>query len=114
MSKKTTKRFSIDCAQPVEDRVIDLERFELYLQSRIKVNGRTGELGDSIKVSHDRSKIYIVADIDFSKRYLKYLTKKYLKAQRLRDYLRVTATSPTAYSLKYFAVNEEAEEEEEA
>mmetsp|Transcript_459 Transcript_459/g.1192 ORF Transcript_459/g.1192 Transcript_459/m.1192 type:complete len:123 (-) Transcript_459:138-506(-) len=112
--KKTTLRFTIDCAQPVEDRVLDMERFEVYLKSRIKVNGRTGELGDAIKVSHDRSKITVSADIPFSKRYLKYLTKKYLKLQKLRDYLRVVASNKTTYELRYFEIDDQNQEEEEA
>jgi len=53
------------------------------------------------------------ADIDFSKRYLKYLSKKYLKANNLRDWLRVVADSKTSYQLKYFNINQDDEEEEE-
>ena len=36
----------------------------------------------------------------FSKRYLKYLTKKYLKKQNLRDFLHVIAPSKTSYELR--------------
>ena len=47
-------------------------------------------------------------------RYLKYLTKKYLKKQQLRDYLHVVAnnTAKNTYELRYFNIN--AEEGEEA
>lgn len=37
-------------------------------------------------------------------RYLKYLTKKYLKKNNLRDWLRVVASSKDAYELRYFQV----------
>uniref|UniRef100_A0A7R9UBE1 Large ribosomal subunit protein eL22 n=1 Tax=Pinguiococcus pyrenoidosus TaxID=172671 RepID=A0A7R9UBE1_9STRA len=112
--KKSTLRFIIDCTQPVDDRVLDMERFEVYLKSRIKVNGRTGELGDAIRVTHDRSKITVTSDLPFSKRYLKYLTKKYLKLQKLRDYLRVVASSKGTYELRYFSLDDAEQEEEEA
>jgi large subunit ribosomal protein L22e len=36
---------------------------------------------------------------------LKYLTKKYLKKQQLRDFLNVVATSKGTYELKYFKIN---------
>ena len=36
---------------------------------------------------------------------------KYLKAQQLRDFLRVVAPSKTTYELRYFNINEDNEEE---
>jgi large subunit ribosomal protein L22e len=44
-------------------------------------------------------------ELPFSKRYLKYLTKKYLKKQQLRDFLHVIATSKGTYELKYFKIS---------
>lgn len=49
----------------------------------------------------------------FSHRYLKYLTKKYLKKNNLRDWLRVVANSKESYELRYFQINQDEEEEEE-
>ena len=46
-------------------------------------------------------------------RYLKYLTKKYLKKNNLRDWLRVVAAAKDSYELRYFQINQEEEEEEE-
>jgi large subunit ribosomal protein L22e len=40
------------------------------------------------------------------------LSKKYLKKQDLREYLRVIATSKTAYELRFFQVNGNEEEAE--
>jgi hypothetical protein len=39
----------------------------------------------------------------------RYLTKKYLCREQLRDYLQVVATSPSTYTLKYFNVATEDE-----
>ena len=50
----------------------------------------------------------------FMCRYLKYLTKKYLKKNNLRDWLRVVASSKEAYELRYFQINNEDEEEDDA
>ncbi len=49
----------------------------------------------------------------FSKRYLKYLTKKYLKKNNLRDWLRVVASAKDAYELRYFQINNDEEDEDE-
>ena len=45
-------------------------------------------------------------------RYLKYLTKKYLKKNNLRDWLRVVASDKTAYELRYFQINNEDEDDD--
>lgn len=58
-------------------------------------------------------KINITTTIPFSKRYLKYLTKKYLKRSQLRDWLRVVATSKNGFEIKFFNVSLDNEEEEE-
>lgn len=46
-------------------------------------------------------------------RYLKYLTKKYLKKNNLRDWLRVVANSKGGYELRYFNINNEEEDEDD-
>ena len=46
-------------------------------------------------------------------RYLKYLTKKYLKKNNLRDWLRVVASTKDSYELRYFQINNEESDNEE-
>jgi len=55
----------------------------------------------------------INSDVAFSKRYLKYLTKKYLKKNNLRDWLRVVASTKDSYELRYFQINNEEDEDED-
>jgi large subunit ribosomal protein L22e len=43
-------------------------------------------------------------------RYLKYLTKKYLKKNSLRDWLRVIASNKDTYELRYYQINQDEEE----
>ena len=118
-AKKGSVRFVIDCTAPVDDKVLDVASFEKYLQDRIKVDGKTSNLGSSgVEISRDRTKLTVTApgDIQFPKRQLKYLAKRYLKKQQLRDYLRVIAASKNSYELRYFSISagddEEGEEEE--
>ncbi|XP_036174757.1 60S ribosomal protein L22-like [Myotis myotis] len=66
-----------------------LPTFEQFLQERIKVNGKAGNLDRGV-VTIERSKM---SEVPFSKRYLKYLTKIYLKKNTLRDWLCVVANS---------------------
>lgn len=107
-------QFIINAQQPTNDRIFDPSAFVTFLQSRIKVDGRTGNLGENITVNNlGDGKIEVVANQEFSGRYLKYLTKKFLKKQQLRDWLRVVSTSKGEYSLKFFNVVGDGEEEEE-
>ncbi|TKA54997.1 hypothetical protein B0A53_02470 [Rhodotorula sp. CCFEE 5036] len=43
-----------------------------------------------------------------NKRYLKYLTKRFLKRNQMREWLRVVATGKNEYSLKFFNLSFEA------
>merc|ERR1719408_280361 len=92
-SKKQTVKFTVDCSQPVEDSVLEPANFEKFLKDSIKVNGKAGNLGDTISVSRDKTKVIVSAELPLAKRYLKYLTKKFLKRQQLRDSLHVIATN---------------------
>jgi len=103
--KKSIAKFSIDAFLPVEDKVLDPAAFEKFLHDKIKVNGKAGELGSKVNITRDKHKIFVAAELPFSKRYLKYLTKQYLKKSQLRDYLSVVASSKGTYELKYFKIS---------
>ncbi|GAA0159924.1 hypothetical protein Leryth_023160 [Lithospermum erythrorhizon] len=113
--KKKGVSFIIDCGKPVEDKIMDIASLEKFLQERIKVGGKPGALGDVVTITRDKSKITVNADSSFSKRYLKYLTKKYLKKNNVRDWLRVIASNKerNVYELRYFNIADGEGEEEE-
>ena len=68
----------------MNDRIFDASAFTTFLQQRIKVDGLTGNLGERINVTNlGDGRIEVVAHQEFSGRYLKYLTKKFLKKQAL-------------------------------
>jgi large subunit ribosomal protein L22e len=107
-AKKGTVKFVIDCTLPVDDKVLDVAQFEKYLQDRIKINKKTGQLGQhNVVLSRDRTKLTVASPLElgFSKRQLKYLTKRYLKKQQLKNYLRVVAASKNSYELKYYQLS---------
>ena len=107
--KKTVNKFTIDCSLPIEDNVIVLNDFTDFLTQKIKVGGKTGNLGNAVTINKDKNSVVVEAKIDFSKRYLKYLTKKYLKKQQMREYLRVVANNKNTYQLRYLQVDNEGE-----
>ena len=90
--------------------------FEKYLHDKIKICSKTGMLAaNNVTISRDRTKLTIASpsDLNFSKRQLKYLSKRYLKKQQLRDYLRVIAASKNSYELRYPAIAAGEEEDNE-
>ena len=78
-----------------------------------QVGGKTNNFGKELVMERVKTKICLTSDIPFSKRYLKYLTKKYLKKNNLRDWLRVVASAKDAYELRYFQINNEESEDED-
>ena len=113
VNKKSQLRFNIDCSPPVEEGIMNCGDFETYLRDRIKVGGKTNNLNKDVALAREKNKIVLSSAVPFSKRYLKYLTKKYLKKNNLRDWLRVVASSKDTYELRYFQINNDEEEEEE-
>ena len=112
-AKAVNQKFSIDCSEPAADEIFDIASFEKFLQDRIKIGGKTGVLGDTVTITRDASVITVQSRTHYSKRYFKYLTKKFLKKQMLRDYIRVIAKTKQGYFLRYFNFNQGTEEAEE-
>ncbi|OCT80775.1 hypothetical protein XELAEV_18027587mg [Xenopus laevis] len=110
---KRAWNFTLDLTHPVEDGIFDSVNFEQFLKEKIKVNGKTGNLGNIVHIGRLKSKITVSSEKIFSKRYLKYLTKKYLKKNNLRDWLRVVASDKATYELRYFQISQDDESESE-
>ena len=68
------KQFIINASQPASDKIFDVSAFEKFLQERIKVEGRTNNLGDNVVIQQQgEGKIEVIAHNELSGRYLKYL-----------------------------------------
>merc|ERR1711879_237240 len=84
-------KYHIRCRKPVEDEIFDVDEYVKYLKERFKMNGKTGCVGAGrlVHISKTSTTVYVSSEKPFPKRYLKYLTKRYLKRHGLRDYVRV-------------------------
>lgn len=113
--EKAYRKFTVDFNQAVSNNLLSLEAAMKYLSQNIKVGGLKGTLGDSVKVSQtdkkDKQKNTVVVSVDntmtFSKRYVKYLIKKFLKRENISLYLRVISNGPNSYLVKLFSRNVE-------
>lgn len=54
----------------------------------------------------------VLARDPFQKRYLKYLTKRFLKKNALRDWIRVISNGKHGYRLVYYKIEQEDENAE--
>ncbi len=110
--EKSYKKYTVDFSSPVDNKLLSLEAASKYLNSNMKVNGLKGKLGDSIKISttDSKSKNTLVIQVDsqmkFSKRYIRYLVKKFLKREGIVKYLTVASSAPNAYAVKVLRKNE--------
>ena len=110
--EKSYKKYTVDFSSPVDNKLLSLEAASKYLNSNMKVNGLKGKLGDSIKVSTSDSKskntlvIQVDSQMKFSKRYIRYLVKKFLKREGIVKYLTVASSAPNAYAVKVLRKNE--------
>lgn len=113
--EKTYKKIQVDFNAAVGNNLVSLEAAIKYLTSNIKINGEKNKLADSVKVSSSGEKggqkntILVQVDhkIKFSKRYVKYLVKKFLKRENINGYLRVISNGFQSYIVKLFNRNSE-------
>jgi large subunit ribosomal protein L22e len=113
--EKSYKKYYVDFNAAVTNNLLSLEAAIKFLNSNIKVNGLKNKLGESVKVSASSAKdkqkntILVQADtkIKFSKRYIKYLVKKFLKRENISLYLRVISQGAANYVVKLFNRNSE-------
>ena len=113
LTKSEQLKFTIDCSAPFKDSIINPASFEKYLNDTMKVNGKKGNLGDNVDISVSDARFTVTSNVAMSKRYLKYLTKKYLKKEQLRDYLRVVADSKDSYKVCYYKMNDDKDDDDE-
>lgn len=112
--RKITYKYFIDAAVPVVDGIFDLDNFEKYILEKYKVGGKTGNLTDKVSVFKKNNKLYVNTKVKISQRYLKYLSKRYLKKQELGDWLRVIShPKKRGYVLKYLPIAQQQEEQQE-
>merc|ERR1712080_713512 len=97
-SKRAALKFTIDCTAPVDDGIMEIASFNQYLKEHIKIEGKLGNL-DKVAVENSAKKLTVTSDGPFSKRYL--------KNNNLREWLRVVAEDKPSYTLKYFNINQD-------
>jgi len=118
--KARPQRYTIDCTHPVDDHILDPASFEKFLHDKFKLStgplAKPGVLQDQVTIGRDKAKIHVALHKGYklSKFYLKYLTKKYLKSQQLRDWLRVISTNASTYELRYYNIQENEESDAES
>eukprot|EP00818_Percolomonas_sp_WS_P010316 CAMPEP_0117447338 /NCGR_PEP_ID=MMETSP0759-20121206/6823_1 /TAXON_ID=63605 /ORGANISM="Percolomonas cosmopolitus, Strain WS" /LENGTH=142 /DNA_ID=CAMNT_0005239669 /DNA_START=44 /DNA_END=472 /DNA_ORIENTATION=+ len=109
--RKVTYKYFIDCAIPAEDGIFDLDHFEKYIADNYKVvkGAHKGDLGKKVRLFKKSENLHVHTDVKVSRRYLKYLTKKYLHRQELGEWLRVVSAPgrQKGYTLKYFNIGQE-------
>ena len=89
------------------------------MSEKFQAKAKTDRTAKDVGFFKKEDKLHVHSHSKLSKQYVKYLTKKYLKKQELRDWLRLLSTGNKGmnrgYQLKYYNVNkgEEAAEETE-
>ena len=113
LKEKVYKKFYVYFSEPLDNKLLSIESAMKYLNSNMKIDGLKGNLKDFIKISVDdkRNKKCLLIQVDnqmqFSKKYIKYLVKKFLKREGIVKYLTVLSNSPNSYEVKVLKNNNE-------
>ena len=108
--EQTEFRCTIDLTNCTD--FIEPKKLVAFLRQRIKVNGKAGNTkGIEVKVQ-DKIVSVTTSTASLCKRYIKYLIKKFLKKNNLREWLRVVSDKKEGFELKFFNMQNDEEEEE--
>jgi len=112
-------KYTIDLGAPVADGILDAASFEKFFHDKFKVGTgpthKAGVLENKVVITRDKAKITVTLNnLIIHKRYVKYLTKKYLKKQQVGDWLRVVAIGQSGFELRYYNIQENEAEGEES
>ena len=111
---KKPASFVIDLGVAYEDDLLVAKELADFLRTAIKINGKKGNLQEHVTIAVNKDKLTVSTKVQFAKRYVKYLVKKYLKKNDILEYLKVIATDKQTYKIKYIKLAEGEEQEEEA
>jgi large subunit ribosomal protein L22e len=112
---KTFRKYFVDFAEVIKSNLVTLEAAIKYLNENIKFNNlKTHKDKPSfIKVSAggkgDKKNtlcVEIENSVKTSKRYIKYLIKRFLKKENILSFMRVISTSTNTYSVKLMKKSE--------
>ncbi|XP_055738064.1 60S ribosomal protein L22-like 1 [Salvelinus fontinalis] len=57
--ERQERGFTLDLTHPVEDSILDSANFETFLNERVKVNGKTGNLANVVEINLLKNKIHV-------------------------------------------------------
>lgn len=103
--EKSAWRFTLDPTHPLEGGFLILEILHIFLLEKVKVNGKARNLGN-VHIECFKNKM-IFPEKQFSKSYLKYRTKRYLKKNSLHGWLYVVVSDSETYELYYFKISQD-------
>ncbi|KAF2361045.1 Ribosomal protein L22e [Trinorchestia longiramus] len=98
--------YIVDCSVPAGDGIMNTADFKRYVEQNFKVNGKRHNL-ENVKVGmNDAHIMSIESTVPISKKYVKFLTQKYLSKHSMRDWVRVLSTghNSNSYILKYYQI----------
>ena len=112
---RTFRKFYVDFGEVIKNNLVTLEAAIRYLNDNIKLNNLKVHKDKStfIKVTAggkgDRKNtlcVEIENSVKTSKRYVKYLTKRFLKKENILSFLRVISSSANTYTVKLMKKSE--------
>merc|ERR1711868_53662 len=107
--KNDTKRrnYYLDVSACVKDNIVELEDIESYFKTNMKIGPHSKtEHGEMLQIARQDTtgKILFKVRVQMHKRYIKYLAKKYLKKNQLRDYVRIVADCKHGFQARYIEI----------
>ncbi|EFO61295.1 Hypothetical protein GLP15_4015 [Giardia lamblia P15] len=102
-------RFAVDCSAG-KDLELNLNEFADYVRTHFKINNRKHGVAEKVACSVEGDSLVIqTTGYEFAKRYVKYLTKRFLY-QDYQGVFRVLSIDKETYTLKPYTIEDDDDE----
>lgn len=103
------KTVELDCTNCTNESLFEISDLKNFYLERIKVKGCTGQLGKNITIDVSGSTLKITYKKFISKRYMKFLGRKFLRLKKLNSWVRLVANSKTGYKFSFYNIDKNEE-----
>lgn len=104
------RKLSFDCSALTNDNLLSIAEFHEYLLETFKVNGKRQNLAGNVDITTKGDSILFESlVVEFKKKYLKFLAKKFLHRKDLKDWVKVESSGEDGYRMAFYDVEKNDE-----
>lgn len=103
-------KFELDCSLCTNESLFSTSELKDFLLARMNLRDKPGKIDRYAQINTTDNTVEVEYKCFISKRYVKYLGRKFLRIKKLNSWVRIIASSKTGYKFVFYNVDKDNEE----